>query len=230
MRAALLLLVGGCSFGMTSSPRPHKPCTTSDTAPIIDTVSAVALAAASVVVVVQSGEDYTTSDASAYATMTGVTAFIYTIAATRGWMNVRSCRDHDIELRHEARVAQQKKAQEGMWKLARQAAASARSGDCATVAGVDRALKQVDAEFHATVFVRDEAIARCLIARQQQAQPSSPSDPQPQPDTQVQPQPQPDTQPQPQPQPDTQVQPPPQPQPQQPAPSPPGLTPPTSAP
>ena len=40
--------------------------------------------------------------------------------------------------------------------------AAARAGDCLTVIADGDLVRQLDAEFHATVFVRDVAIAGCL--------------------------------------------------------------------
>jgi hypothetical protein len=48
--------------------------------------------------------------------------------------------------------------------LTRQAAASARGGDCATIVRIAATVEQIDAAFHATVFVHDPVIARCLAA------------------------------------------------------------------
>ena len=48
------------------------------------------------------------------------------------------------------------------WTLTQQAQAAARAGDCAQVEQLDGQVGQLDAEFHAAVFVRDVAIARCL--------------------------------------------------------------------
>jgi hypothetical protein len=195
MRAALLLLVGGCSFALTESPRPHKPCTTSDVAPIIDTAAGVGLAAFSIYLVARGGDDYAESNDSAYATMTGVSAFIYAIAATRGWGNVSACRDHQIEIDHERELAQKSKvpppAPDEVWRLVRLASAAARDGNCAAVVGIGRALREIDAQFHDTVFMKDEAVVRCLATPRQtghsqaqpqpEAAPTEPTQPEPTP-------------------------------------------------
>jgi hypothetical protein len=217
MRVAVLLLASGCSFGLTSSPRPHKPCTTSDTAPMIDTVAGVGLAALSIVIVARGGEDYEESNDAGYATAAGLSAFIYAIAATRGWGNVGACRDHQIEIDHERELAERSKvpptAPDTVWRLSRLASAAARDGNCAAVSGIGRALQQIDAQFHDTVFLRDDAITRCLATPKQTRTPGTEPPTEPQPAAQ----PQPDAQPQPEAQP--------QPQSQPPALSPPGLTP-----
>jgi hypothetical protein len=50
-------------------------------------------------------------------------------------------------------------------KLLIDAAAAARRDDCEAVRTADVSVRDLDAEFHALVFVRDAAIARCLAVR-----------------------------------------------------------------
>ncbi len=167
MRGVLLVLISGCSFALTQSPEPHRPCPTSDVVPAIDAVAAAGLVVASIYFVATGGEDYAETDNATYATLSGVTAGLYVISATKGFTNVRACRDHKIELafeeRHAKLAAPNPHKHDEAWSLTKQAAASARNGDCKSVVGVDRALRDIDPEFHATVFARDAAIARCLI-------------------------------------------------------------------
>jgi hypothetical protein len=51
---------------------------------------------------------------------------------------------------------------EQAWALTREAAAAARRGECARVSELDGKVAVIDADFHATVFRPDAAIARCL--------------------------------------------------------------------
>lgn len=48
------------------------------------------------------------------------------------------------------------------WALTQRAQTAARANDCATVRSLDVQVGQLDAGFHAAVFVRDVAIAACL--------------------------------------------------------------------
>ena len=53
-------------------------------------------------------------------------------------------------------------AREDAWAITKHAAAAARAGDCMTVIADEDVVREIDAEFHATIFVRDVAIAGCL--------------------------------------------------------------------
>lgn len=51
---------------------------------------------------------------------------------------------------------------EEAWEYTKHAKAAARVGDCITVAAHARIVRELDAEFHTLVFMRDAAIVRCL--------------------------------------------------------------------
>jgi hypothetical protein len=90
-------------------------------------------------------------------------------AAARGYGYVRQCRDAK---RRGAELARRKSAEQAsararaqagaLWK---RAAAAARGNDCATVVELDPQILELDLEFHAVVFARDVAIARCLATK-----------------------------------------------------------------
>jgi hypothetical protein len=48
------------------------------------------------------------------------------------------------------------------WELTKQAAAASRLGDCSQVQALDPRVRDLDAELHLVVFMRDVAIRRCL--------------------------------------------------------------------
>jgi hypothetical protein len=48
------------------------------------------------------------------------------------------------------------------WTITKQAAESARAGNCAVAVAKDGEVHDLDAEFHTTVFMRDAAIKKCL--------------------------------------------------------------------
>jgi len=72
----------------------------------------------------------------------------------------RARRDHEEQLEREA--AARRAARARAISLTKDAAAAARSGDCASVLALDRQVAAVDLEFHDVVFDRDVGILRCL--------------------------------------------------------------------
>ena len=60
------------------------------------------------------------------------------------------------------RAAQRDSAREHAWQITKAIESAARAGDCAAVVRADAEVAALDADFHATVFRRDAAIARCL--------------------------------------------------------------------
>ena len=51
------------------------------------------------------------------------------------------------------------------WELTKQAADAARGQDCTQVQAIDPRVRDLDMDFHVSVFMRDVAIQRCLRAR-----------------------------------------------------------------
>jgi len=51
------------------------------------------------------------------------------------------------------------------WELTKQAETAARSRDCTQVQAIDPRVRDLDADFHVSVFMRDVAIQRCLRER-----------------------------------------------------------------
>jgi hypothetical protein len=167
MRGVLaLLLLTSCSFALTNAPEPHRPCPTSRTPPLLDAATAVAAAGLSIAFVVTGDENYAESDAAGYATLAGLSAGLVAIAATRGFSNVGECREHNRDVEEEQLAAKRPRgvpqARLDAWEQTKQAEAAARTGDCATVVSLEKVVRTTDPELHATVFMRDVAIVRCL--------------------------------------------------------------------
>lgn len=84
-----------------------------------------------------------------------------------GFARARECRDAkqrgaELARRNDARA--KARAEAGvLWK---RAATAARTDDCGTVRELDPQVRELDVEFHAVVFARDVAIARCLATRE----------------------------------------------------------------
>ena len=88
-------------------------------------------------------------------------------ASIYGFTRVAECnRAYALEREERAEAKADRKRRKQAWARAwvatQQAAAAARQGDCALVRNLEVFVRQLDEEFHNTVFKRDVAIARCV--------------------------------------------------------------------
>ncbi|MEO8699675.1 MAG: hypothetical protein ABI867_06510 [Kofleriaceae bacterium] len=165
----------GCSLAMVRgapSPLPTEgeiPCSSSYAMPIVDTTIAVVAIATGLALLASRDRDDRLGDQAPFAVvLTGAT---FGVSGINGFTKVANCR----ELRADARVdradralhdsdVQLRQRRERAWQLTKDAAAAARDGDCVTVKGLDLLVREIDREFHETVFLRDRGIAFCMAA------------------------------------------------------------------
>jgi hypothetical protein len=100
-----------------------------------------------------------TAERGSYLSIPGLTL----VSALYGKSVADDCERHNERLETErlARAASTER-RERAWAITRTAAEAARAGDCGRVFALDIEAHEVDAEFHAAVFVRDVAIAGCI--------------------------------------------------------------------
>lgn len=133
-------------------------CTDSTEMPIaaiigaVAATGAVAYAATNPELVIDTGGIY-------WGTALGSVALGLLEASGRGFTYADECRDAKRRGAELARRADVRGHAVALWK---QATAAARVPDCISVRALDPQLRTLDSEFHAVVFMRDVAIARCM--------------------------------------------------------------------
>jgi hypothetical protein len=174
----VLLVASGCSFIHVRGPsRPRSvdepvECSDSTATPTGDLVVGLIGVGAVGLVVAHAREEPPQSPGAGvflgFVALTGVVVgLVGGTSAAYGYSTVSKCRRvkrahaaaYDAALAHDA---DRKRTLDTAWERTQAAATAARSGDCATVTKLDAEVRAVDADFHATVFLRDVAIARCL--------------------------------------------------------------------
>jgi hypothetical protein len=175
----LLGFVTGCSLSFARAPEQPTSIESCPRLglPVIDAVVGTGLGIAALATLtapaLNNNTENGTDDLNAVvASVAFLIAATYALSATYGYWTRRDC---SAGVESSARLAKERDAQDqafarrqGAWSVTKQAAAAARAGDCASVNAADAQVRELDADFHATVFVRDVAIARCLGARASQ--------------------------------------------------------------
>jgi hypothetical protein len=171
--AALTLAVAGCSFAGTVTYQRHGDrveCKADIGVPILDTGIAVAGLVIGTVMYHAIDEDSWFVELDRAKAITPLTiGALAAVAAVHGFSEVGSCRDRNRLVRaHQHATEQAARARaasrDTAWQRTQQAASAARAGDCTTAVAADGEVRALDGEFHASVFVRDVAIAHCLAA------------------------------------------------------------------
>jgi hypothetical protein len=192
----------GCSFGMPSAAKIRSSetpaCSTSATRPWADTVAAgliglpLAIASSALMDSAASGpHDDVSLGQRQLGTLLATPAVVLLVvngsAAGYGFSSVSACRLRLAEQREDEQASKQALDEERAparteaararkaraWSMTLAAQSAARAHDCRTVRRLDLEVWGTDEDFHAAVFVRDVAIARCL-ARPSPARPGTP--------------------------------------------------------
>ena len=170
--ALVLVVTSACSFhGLGPPRRPDYggplECSEDIGVPIFDTTWALATLGVTAYIYEELKDKRDGSHASAEAAPFILASALGIISAGYGYVMVSRCKRAkalDVVRRAEAkqRRREHKEALIHAWALTQQAATAARSGDCETVAKLSPAVSELDEDFHATVFLGDVAIARCV--------------------------------------------------------------------
>jgi hypothetical protein len=170
-RIVIIALLAGCTLAVNGPPKERKgaelvDCTTNYLAPVLDTIAFVADSTATIVWAKSDTFDDCEALGCTILPFGVVGMIVLPLVAAHGFDLVHRCRTTKERVTRERAIeeAAVKRAddRERAWRLTKQAATAARAGDCEAVREADKAVRAADEEFHATVFVRDVAIARCL--------------------------------------------------------------------
>jgi hypothetical protein len=172
---AAISLTAACSLAF-DRPRTQPPTSAScprDVAVGADAVLATSATAASVLVLfwphsaAPDGQVDCTRlfcDRAPVAAALFMTASAFAISAVSGNESRNECRANAVARQQRIDEDAVREKRQQAWMITKSASQAARDGECAAVASASRAVKAIDADFHATVFLRDVAIARCVAS------------------------------------------------------------------
>ena len=172
--ALLCASLVGCVPMMKRAPKPVPPdgvveCTDTTEIPLAMAIAAV-VGAGALVYATTHLDEAVDSGGVLWVPVLATSTVELTFAAGLGYSYAHECRDAKrlgaerlAVVRRKAGQAKARAEANALWK---RAFTAARSDDCMTVRELDLQVRDLDLEFHAIVFARDVAIARCLATRE----------------------------------------------------------------
>ncbi|HEY5947453.1 MAG TPA: hypothetical protein VIV40_18245 [Kofleriaceae bacterium] len=145
--AVVLALAGGCT--QTQARKAHRAGEVATAGGLIGVLTAGVVAS-----LVPAHEETIMNVGLAFVPISVLGALVY--IATDGKVNEESAAPA---------MTRRERNRAAAWELTKQAAGAARDQDCTQVQAIDPRVRDLDVEFHVSVFMRDVAIQRCLRAR-----------------------------------------------------------------
>lgn len=165
----LFVALSACVGSMQRAPKqiPYDgkvECTDSLATPIAATIVGVVSYGAAIYAGTH-GEGILRPGGMAWIPLLGIVGTTFIVNAPDGYMRAHQCQVAKRRGAEQAALVRRKaEARAEAGRLWKRSAAAARADDCATVRELDPQIRDLDLEFHDTVFARDVAIARCLAS------------------------------------------------------------------
>lgn len=148
MRALVLVVVLASACTQTQARRVHRVGEVATAAGLVGVLTSVTIASA-----IPAREDTFTTAGLAFIPVAVLGALLYITT------------DSIARRKPERPLSRRERHQAAAWDLTKQAASAARAEDCTQVQAIAPRVRDLDADFHVSVFMRDVAIQRCLRER-----------------------------------------------------------------